>query len=93
MKMINKNFKNFYETILPDIIESIKIEFKDHISESDIDLYIRRALSVFEGYELYNFYIKFFNGIIPLKNKLTSRFSSFIVSIALINPLHLFLIY
>ncbi len=46
-----QEFQKLLRTILPDIIESIKIEFKDHISESDIDLYIRRALSVFEGYE------------------------------------------
>ncbi len=50
MKMITRISK-LLRTILPDIIESIKIEFKDHISESDIDLSIRRALSVFEGYE------------------------------------------
>ncbi|AAK82327.1 467R [Invertebrate iridescent virus 6] len=46
-----QEFQKLLRTILPNIIESIKIEFKDHISESDIDLYIRRALSVFEGHE------------------------------------------
>jgi hypothetical protein len=44
-------FQQLLRTILPTIIESIKMEFKDHVSDADIDLYIRRALSVFEGYE------------------------------------------
>ncbi len=51
-----QEFQKLLRTILPDIIESIKIEFKDHISESDIDLYIRRALSVLKDMNLYNFY-------------------------------------
>ena len=42
-------FQQLLRTILPNIIESIKNEFKDCVSESNIDLYIRRALSVFEG--------------------------------------------
>lgn len=43
-------FQTLLRTSLPDIIESIREEFKEHIPESDIDIYIRRALSVFEGY-------------------------------------------
>lgn len=43
-------FQTLLRTSLPDIIESIREEFKEHIPESDIDIYIRRALSVFEGH-------------------------------------------
>lgn len=43
-------FKKLLITTLPDIIETIKKEFSSSLSETDIDLYIRKALSEFEGF-------------------------------------------
>jgi hypothetical protein len=43
-------FQLLLRTCLPTIIEAIREEFKEHLPESDIDIYIRRALSVFEGH-------------------------------------------
>jgi hypothetical protein len=43
-------FQKLLRTLLPTVIESIRREFKEHLSETDIDIYLRRALSTFEGH-------------------------------------------
>lgn len=44
-----QSYQAFIVNSLPLIIEEVKEEFKECLSEDDIDIYLRRSLSLFEG--------------------------------------------
>jgi hypothetical protein len=43
-----KNYNRFLRKNIPDIREEMALEFKDHISDTDFDLYFRSAISFYE---------------------------------------------
>lgn len=48
---LRKNFLIFYRHCLLHITEELYQEFKDHISDSDFNLYMRKALYHYEGFQ------------------------------------------
>ena len=46
-----KNFMAFFRKSLPQIHEELYDEFKELISDADFNLYMRRAIAKYEGYE------------------------------------------
>ena len=52
----SQNFSNrqsfllFFRSNMLNIRENMYEEFKDHITDTDFDLYIRKAISVYEGH-------------------------------------------
>lgn len=47
--MVLKSYQELMVRYLPNIIEEIKLEFNPYLDEHEIDLYLRRAHSIFEG--------------------------------------------
>lgn len=43
------NFLYFFRTSIPEIKEEMYEEFKEHISDPDFELYMRKAIAVYEG--------------------------------------------
>lgn len=44
------NFLTFFRESMLDIMEEMQLEFKNHISDSDFDIYFRKAIIKYEGY-------------------------------------------
>lgn len=44
-----RNFLLFFRTYLPILREELIEEFKDHVTETEMDLYLRKAISTYEG--------------------------------------------
>ena len=44
------NFLKFFRTVISQIREEMYSEFKDYMSDTDYDMYFRKALIHYEGY-------------------------------------------
>ena len=46
-----QNFMQFFRNSLPNIKEEMYEKYKDYISDTDFDLYMRKAVARYEGHE------------------------------------------
>ena len=49
-----KNFLKFFRENVPNIMADMKKEFEDDLTESEFDLYLRRAIAKYEGHAEFN---------------------------------------